>query len=69
MEKHEEIDLRFTYHQPKVFSVEKMEKIKEAGKNFAHMINELCPTSRETSLALTALDQVVMWADAAIARR
>jgi hypothetical protein len=32
------------------------------------LINDLCPESREKSLAITNLEQAVMWANAAIAR-
>lgn len=34
----------------------------------ADRLVELCPESRELSLALTNLEQVMMWANAAIAR-
>lgn len=32
------------------------------------MINNLCPESREKSLAVTNLEESVMWANASIAR-
>jgi hypothetical protein len=35
---------------------------------FAEKINELCPDSREKSLAITHLEDAVMWANASIAR-
>lgn len=32
------------------------------------MVDELCPESRERSLAFTKIDEAVMWANASIAR-
>jgi hypothetical protein len=59
---------RFTYHAPKDGQPERYEKIRFNGKNLADMIDEECPDSREKSLAITHLEQAVMWANAAIAR-
>jgi hypothetical protein len=58
----------FSYHPPKEDQVPRYVAIRDEGKAFAKMILEFCPTSRERSLALTNLEQVVMWANAAIAR-
>lgn len=58
----------FTYHAPKEDQPERYERIREAGKVFALLIHDLTPHSREQSLALTNLEQVVFWANAAIAR-
>ena len=65
----EEIKTRFTYHSPKDGQTEKYEAIRELAKNFAEFINDVCPEFRETSLAMTNLEQAVMWANASIARR
>jgi hypothetical protein len=67
MDQHD-IENRFTYHSPKDDQPERYEKIRFNGKNLAEMINEECPDSREKSLAITHLEQAVMWANAAIAR-
>jgi hypothetical protein len=63
-----DLDNRFTYHAPKPGQSARYEKLRFNGRNYADMINELCPDSREKSLALTALEECVMWANAAIAR-
>ena len=63
-----EINHRFTYHAPKDGQPEKYEKIREKAKEFAFLINELCPESCDKSLAITKLEESVMWANASIAR-
>lgn len=65
----EEIVTRFTYHKPTKDQPEKYEKIRDRARDLALMLNNLCPESRELSLALTKLEETVMWANAAIARR
>ena len=64
----EELANRFTYHAPKNDQAARYEIIREQARTFAGRINELCPESREKALALTNLDQVVFWSNAAIAR-
>lgn len=64
-----EINVRFTHHVPVNDQPQKYEEIREMAKQFAVSINALCPDSREKSLAITNLEQAVMWANAAIARR
>lgn len=63
-----ELENRYKYHSPKVGQQEKYEAIRSKAKEFAHMVDELCPNSREKSLAHTNLEQAVMWANASIAR-
>jgi hypothetical protein len=43
--------------------------LRDAAKEYADAIVELVPTSREQALALTKLEECVMWANAGIARR
>jgi hypothetical protein len=64
----EEIADRFTYHPPFGTQTERYEEIRNTAREFALRLEELCPDSRELSLALTHLDEVVMFANAAIAR-
>jgi len=64
-----EIELRFIYHKPREGQPEKYTTLRDEAKRMALMINELCPDSREKSLAVTNLEQSIMWANAAIARR
>ena len=66
----EEIHLRFTYHPPgDQETVDKYVMIRDKAAEYAILIDHLCPDSREKSLAITKLEEVVMWANAAIARR
>jgi len=62
------IENNFTYHTPKSDQIEKYQDIRTKGKEFAKLINEFCPASREKSLAETKLEEAVMWANASIAR-
>ena len=59
---------RFTYHPPKDGQAEQYEQIRATGLYLANLINAQCPESREKSLAVTHIEDAVMWANAAIAR-
>lgn len=63
----EDITNRFTYHSPTAGQPEKYGRIRDQAKDFAFSLAEICPSSRELSLALTHLQNAVMWANAAIA--
>jgi hypothetical protein len=65
----EELDIRFTYHAPHGDQVERFVAMRDAAKDVALLIRDISPVSREQSCALTALDEVVFWTNAAIARR
>ena len=58
----------FSYHAPKEGQQEKYTQIREDAKGLSAVLVNLCPPSRELSLALTSLEETVMWANAAIAR-
>lgn len=62
------IEKIFTYHPPKDENVMKFIDIREKAKEFGILINNICPDSREKSLAFTKLEEVVMWANASLAR-
>ncbi|MGD6870027.1 DUF7681 family protein [Bacillus cereus] len=64
----EQIENTFSYHPPAEGQPEKYEALREKAKEFAYLIDELCPASREKSVALTNLETAVMWANAAVAR-
>jgi len=64
----EKIENNFKYHAPKEGQVERYGTIREVAKHFAHIIDKDCPNSREKSLAMTKLEEAVMWANASIAR-
>lgn len=48
--------------------MERFEALRVPAKTFAHAIVNLTPICREQSLALTAAEEALMWAVAAIAR-
>lgn len=60
---------RFVYHKPKENDAMKFVTIRQQAKQFADIINGVVPEGREKSLAITKLEEVVMWANAGIARR
>lgn len=64
-----ELEVRFTYHAPRGDQVDSYSVLRRCAWNYAEQIVGLTPESREQSLALTKLEEVVMWANAAIARR
>jgi hypothetical protein len=57
----------FTYHKPFGTQPQRYEDLRATAKFLALAIQRLCPESREKSLALTNLQQAVMWANSAIA--
>jgi hypothetical protein len=63
-----ELKNRFTYHAPTPGQPEIYQSIREGARELATHIDGLAPDSREKSLAIKALEEAVMWANAAIAR-
>ena len=63
-----DLEVRFTYHPPKDGQPETYQALRAIALNFARTIDQQAPDSREKSLALTHLEEAVMWANAAIAR-
>lgn len=59
---------RMTYRAPKGDQVGRYEELRKGAYTLGVAIIEKCPNSRERSVALTKLDEIVMWANAAIAR-
>ena len=68
MTQNDELDNIYTYHAPKDDQPIRYEEIRRIGKVFAALIVNSTPKSREQSLALTKLEEAVMWANASIAR-
>ena len=64
----ERIIHNFTYHAPTGSQPERYDRLRTAGRELALLIEELAPSSREQSLALTHLEEAIMWANASIAR-
>ena len=63
-----ELSKRFTKHLLTPQKEAKFKDLHDRGFELANHINDVCPESREKSLALTHLEQAIMWASAAIAR-
>ena len=62
-----DIDNRFTFHPATGSQPERYESIRDRARSLAHFLNDTCPPGRELSTAITKLQEVVMWANAAIA--
>lgn len=63
-----DLENRFTYHKPTPEKAEKYPLIRDKAKELAYLIQELTPDGREKSLAITKLEESVMWANAGISR-
>lgn len=60
---------RFTFHPVTGPSQANLyEEVRAKALEFALWLDEIAPDSRELSTALTKLDEVVFWSNAAIAR-
>lgn len=59
---------RFAYHKPDTVKADRHERIRDILHIAAANIVDLTPASREQSLAITHLEDAMMWANAAIAR-
>lgn len=60
---------RFTYHPPTPEQPEVYQAVRDMAHLLALLVTHATPPSREQSLALTHLEETVMWANAGIARR
>lgn len=64
-----ELARRFNYHQPpNQRVVDKHQQVREGCHYAANVVATACPEGREKALALTKLEEAMMWANAAIAR-
>lgn len=64
----DDLDNRFNYHAPNGDKIKLHEIVRAECRNLSHSLNILVPEGREKSLAITHLEEVMMWANAAIAR-
>ncbi len=58
----------FTYHAPVQDQPERYVHLRSLALSLAEQVMAMCPPSRERSLALTKIEEAVMWANASIAR-
>jgi putative hemolysin len=63
-----DIDNRFMFHPATEVTAPMHDKVRNDCRLLAHKIDKMLPESREKSLALTKLEEAMMWANAAIAR-
>lgn len=63
-----DLDWRFEYHKPDGTKVTKHEAIREACRVLAHEIEALCPNGREKALAITHVEEAMLWSNTSIAR-
>ena len=63
-----ELKNRFKHHPPDEHKIELHTAIRIKCFDLAMQITEYCPEGREQSLAITKLEEVMFWANAAIAR-
>lgn len=59
---------RFEYHKPNLVRIDAHERTREVFFGLAQFIEAVCPSGRETALAITKLEEAMFWANAAIAR-
>jgi hypothetical protein len=63
-----DIDNAFTYHPPTgPAQVETYQDIRTAGRQLAHVVDEMVPDGPEKTLAIRKIQEAVMWANAGIA--
>jgi hypothetical protein len=65
----DELDHRLTFHPFVPAQRERAAEITTLAREYGRKLLELSPGGREQALAITALEESVMWATAAIARR
>lgn len=64
----DDLEHRFAHHAPNDDRRNRHEQVRAACLDLARTIDELCPAGREKSLAITHVEDSMMWANAAIAR-
>ena len=62
------IDNNFTYHAPHGDQADRYGILRGKAMGMAYELVTFCPPSRELSVALTKLEEVMFWANASIAR-
>lgn len=65
-----DIDNRFKFHPPDTdLKIRTHEGIRNLCLITAHSLNDMVPEGREKALAFTKLEEVMFWANAAVARQ
>lgn len=63
----DELEKRFTYHKPTGDQPKHYATIRNMAKNLALYLNGICPDCRAKSIAMTKLEETVMWANKSLA--
>jgi hypothetical protein len=63
----QEVSHAFTYHAPAGTQLDRYKAIRDTAKQFASLILDFCPTSREKDISIEKIREAVMWANASIA--
>lgn len=64
-----DLDNRFSFHPANADTGPRHDLVRDQARQFASMLDRVCGGDcREKSLAMTALEEAMMWANAAIAR-
>ena len=69
MDSTDDINNRFAFHPATEKTGPEHNEVRELCRALAHRIDDLIPVGREKSLAITHLEETMMWANAAIARQ
>lgn len=64
----EDLDNRFKFHPADEDTATRHEHIRDMCRGLADHVNRNVPDGREKALAMTALEEVMMWSNAGIAR-
>lgn len=67
IEREEALNNSFTYHAPKEGQPEKYTLLRDMARELAVEVLRLVPPGREQSVAITKLEEAIMWANKGIA--
>jgi len=56
------IDKPYAYHEPSPDGLDKITRLREKFSEVEQLIKEVCPDSRQRSVAITNNEQTAMWA-------
>lgn len=62
-----DIENSFVYHAPKPDQLPRYEELRDKARELAHLLTLITPAGRYQSLAITHLENSIMWANKAIA--
>jgi hypothetical protein len=63
----DDLDHLFTYHPPTPDQIPLYGELREAARQFAHVVNRCCPDGADKSAAIRKIREAVLTANAAIA--